>query len=380
MLEQISSGYRWGSRWRGTLSPRSTPGASWRSVLALIAVSALAACGSGGGGDTATGEVGAVNTPPEAVTGLVATVGNSPTVTLTWAPSRGADGYVIYWSEDRGVTPTTGKAIAEASSPFVHDGLSAGRQYHYIVTAINNAGASAPSAEVSALLPPGAPTGVTALSGDSSNTVSWQAVPQAERYRVYWSTQPGVSKTNGAALDTAAGPMLHGALQNGTPYYYVVTAVGAGGEGPASAQVSATPRVPVAGAPRDLTVQASPDTARSILLSWLVPTIPANSADIIGYRIYRSTQPGVAANLAAATRIDGSTQTSLVDAVPIGGITYYYVVTALTAAGESAPSAEASTTSGDDSADGGGSGGGSGGGGSFDCGEPVQCWQESTAG
>jgi len=380
MLEQTSSGYPRGLRWCGARSPRTPSGASWRSALALIAVSTLVACGSGGsGGDAPSSEVGAVKTPPEAVTGLVAAVGNSPTVTLTWAPSRGADGYVIYWSEDRGVTPTTGKAIAEASSPFVHDGLSAGRQYHYIVTAINNAGASAPSAEVSALLPPGAPTGVTALSGDSSNTVSWQAVPQAERYRVYWSTQPGVSKTTSTVVDLTAGPLLHAGLQNGTPYYYVVTAVGAGGEGPVSAQVSATPRIPVPGAPRDLTAQASPDNARSILLSWLVPTIPANSTDIIGYRIYRSTQPDIVSNLAAATRIDGSTQTSLIDAVPIGGITYYYIVTALTAAGESAPSAEVSTTSGDDSSDGGGSGGGSGGGGSFDCGEPVLCWKDSTA-
>jgi uncharacterized membrane protein len=90
-------------------------------------------------------------------------------------------------------------------------------------------------------------------------------------------------------------------------------------------------------------------------------------------------QPDIAANLGAATRIDGSTQTALTDSVPIGGITYYNIVTALTAAGESAPSAEVSTTSTDDSGgSGGGAGGGSGGGGLFDCGEPVACWQDST--
>ena len=382
MLEHTSSGYRRGARWRIGASSRCAPRTSWRSALALMSVSVLVACGSGGGSgssDAPTGEVGAVKTPPEAVAGLVAKAGNSPTVTLTWAPSKGADGYIIYWSETRGVTPATGQAIQEVTSPFVHEGLSAGKPYHYVVTAVNSAGVSPPSAEVSALLPPGAPAGVTALPGDSSNTVSWQAVPQAERYRVYWSTQPGVSKATSTVVDLTAGPLLHAGLQNGTPYYYVVTAVGAGGEGPVSAQVSATPRIPVPGAPRDLTAQASPDNARSILLSWLVPTIPANSADIIGYRIYRSTQPDIVSNLAAATRIDGSTQTSLIDAVPIGGITYYYIVTALTAAGESAPSAEVSTTSGDDSSDGGGSGGGSGGGGSFDCGEPVLCWKDSTA-
>ena len=145
-----------------------------------------------------------------------------------------------------------------------------------------------------------------------------------------------------------------------------------------SQQVSASPRVPIAGAPRDLTAQASADTARSIALSWQAPTIPANIADITGYRVYRSVQPDIAANLAAATRIDGSAQTSMTDAVPIGGITYYYIVTAVTAAGESAPSAEVSATPTDDSGDSGGSGGGSGGGGSFNCGEPIACWQDST--
>ncbi len=350
---------------------------AWRSALAAMALGALVGCGSSGSDSSATSQTNALATPPEAVSGLTATAGNSPSVTLNWLPSRGADSYAVYWSETQGVTPATATAIKETSSPFVHSGLSGGKRYHYIVTAINSAGESAPSAEVSALLPPGAPASVAALPGDSTNTVSWQAVPHAERYRVYWSTQPGVSKTSGTPVESSAAPLFHTALQNGTAYYYVVTAIGAGGEGPPSQVVSATPRVAVPGAPRDLTAQATVDTPRSITLSWLVPSIPVNSADVSGYRIYRSIQPDIASNFTAATRIDGSTQTGLVDSVPIGGITYYYVVTALTAAGESAPSAEVSTTASDGSEDSGGSGGGSGGGGSFNCGEPIACWQDS---
>jgi fibronectin type 3 domain-containing protein len=324
-----------------------------------------------------TPQTNAIATPPAPVAGLVATVGNSPTVTLSWLPSSGADSYIVYWSESQGVMPAAAVAIKDTASPLLHDGLNPGKRYHYVVTAVNAAGESAPSAEVSALLPPGAPESVTALSGDAMNTVSWQAVPQAERYRVYWSTQANVGKTNGTPLESVGSPWLHTGLQNGTPYYYAVTALGPGGEGPVSRVVSATPRVPVPGAPRDLTAQASADTVRSVALAWLAPTIPVNASDILGYRIYRSIEPGIAANLGAATRIEGTSQTSLVDAVPIGGISYYYVVTALTAAGESAPSAEVSTTSSDDSEDSGGSGGSGGGGGYFDCGEPVACWQDS---
>ena len=378
MLHPTSSALD-GSRPRRVPPAASPSRAPWRTALAMLALGTLAGCGSSGGGGTGTEpDNAALATPPAAVSGLVATVGNSPSITLTWTPSAGADGYIVYWSESRGVTPSTAKVIREASSPFLHDGLPAGKPYHYIVTAVNAAGESAPSAEVSALLPPGAPTSVTALPGDSINTVSWQAVPQAEQYRIYWSTQPNVNKSNGSRVDAATNPLVHTGLQNGSTYYYVVTAVGAGGEGPVSQQVSASPRVPVPGAPRDLTAQASSDTERSIALSWQAPNIPANSADIMGYRVYRSVQPDIAANLSAATRIDGSTQTTLADSVPIGGITYYYIVTALTAAGESAPSAEVSTTSTSGSGDSDGSGGGSGGGGSFDCGEPVACWQDST--
>jgi len=358
-------------------TPSRTPGR--HLALSLFTLTALAGCGSGGGGGTGTDpDNAAVATPPEAVSGLVAKVGNSPSVTLTWPPSTRADGYILYWSQSPGVMPSSAKAVREAASPFLHTGLTAGKPYHYIVTAINAAGESAPSAEVSALLPPGAPAAVTALPGDSVNTVSWQAVPQAERYRVYWSSQPGVDKASGTPVDAMASPLVHPGLQNGSTYYYVVTAVGPGGEGPVSQQVSASPRVPIAGAPRDFTAQASVDTSRSIALSWQAPTIPANITDITGYRVYRSVQPDIVANLSAATRINGSTQTSMTDSVPIGGITYYYVVTALTAAGESAPSAEVSTTPADDSSDGGGSGGGSAGGGSFNCGEPVACWRDST--
>lgn len=348
-----------------------------RAAIAVAALGALLGCGSGGGGSASPAQA-SLSAPPAAVTGLVATVGNSPTVTLSWNPSAGADSYVIYWSESQGVTPTNGAAIREAQTPHLQDGLTAGKRYHYVVTAVNAAGESAPSAEVSAVLTPASPTGVSALSGDSSNTVSWQSVPHAERYRVYWSTQAGVGKSNGTMLEANASPLTHLGLQNGTPYYYVVTAIGAGGEGPVSQQVSATPRVPVPGAPRDLTVQLSPDTARTMVLAWLAPAIPANSADILRYRIYRSTQPEIASNPAAATLIEASTQTSYTDPVPLGGVTYYYVVTAITVAGESAPSAEVSATASSDSGDGGGSGSGTGGGGSFDCGEPVACWQDTT--
>jgi hypothetical protein len=88
---------------------------------------------------------------------------------------------------------------------------------------------------------PGAPQGVTATGGDESVTVEWAAAPGAISYNVYWSTAPGVTPASGAAIPGATSPYLHTGRTNGIPCYYVVTAVGPGGESAPSSEVSATP-------------------------------------------------------------------------------------------------------------------------------------------
>jgi kexin len=61
-------------------------------------------------------------------------------------------------------------------------------------------------------------------------------------YNVYWSTTAGVNETNGTKIAFVKNPWAHTGLPNdGTAYYYVVTAVNINGESVVSAQVSATP-------------------------------------------------------------------------------------------------------------------------------------------
>ncbi len=91
--------------------------------------------------------------------------------------------------------------------------------------------------------PPAAPIGVSAAPRDANNLIAWTAVGGAASYNVYWSINPGVTKANGTKIVFANNPWAHTALANGTPIYYVITAVGAGGESVASAQVTATPVV-----------------------------------------------------------------------------------------------------------------------------------------
>lgn len=88
---------------------------------------------------------------------------------------------------------------------------------------------------------PIAPTGVSTTARDGNNLIAWSGVQGAASYNIYWSTTTGVNKTNGTKIAAANNPQAHTGLANGTPYYYVVTAVSAGGESAESAQASATP-------------------------------------------------------------------------------------------------------------------------------------------
>jgi subtilisin family serine protease len=98
--------------------------------------------------------------------------------------------------------------------------------------------------------PPGAPTGLAASGGNAQVTLAWNAntEPDLAGYNVYRSTTSGgpYAKINGALVGTNA--YLDTGVTNGTPYYYVVTAVDtAAQESGYSNQASATPQAPPAG-------------------------------------------------------------------------------------------------------------------------------------
>jgi hypothetical protein len=97
--------------------------------------------------------------------------------------------------------------------------------------------------------PPGSPTGLSALSGDSQVSLSWSAPgfdggSAITNYRVYRGTTPA-GETFLANAGTATGYTDTSAV-NGTTYYYEVSAENGNGEGPRSNEATATPAVLVA--------------------------------------------------------------------------------------------------------------------------------------
>jgi hypothetical protein len=93
---------------------------------------------------------------------------------------------------------------------------------------------------------PAAPSGLSATSQDGAIDLEWNAVSEADTYRVYRSTNSGVD-ASGSPLSTDIGSTdyVDESAENGTKYYYVVTAVATEGgdsaESDPSNEVEKTP-------------------------------------------------------------------------------------------------------------------------------------------
>jgi|GEM_PF-2419101 len=219
----------------------------------------LIVAGCSGGGDGSTGDGGSLGngTATTAPTGVVATAGDGQ-ATISWDTVSGATSYNLYMASVSGMTKSNYGFLADGmkhesvTSPFTHIGLTNGKTYYFVVTAVNANGESSESSEVSATpvlsgTAPPAPTGVVVTPSDGQVTISWNPVSDATSYNLYMASVSGVNKNNynsltdGMIHEAVTSPFTHTGLTNGKTYYFVVTAVNTHGESVESAQVSAMP-------------------------------------------------------------------------------------------------------------------------------------------
>jgi fibronectin type 3 domain-containing protein len=109
----------------------------------------VVAFNSAGTGPGATVSVQTSITAPATPSGLTATPGDQ-SITLSWSASSGATGYNVYRGTTAGGESMTPLAAGITTTRFVDTGADAGTTYFYVVTAMNGAGPSSPSSEVSA--------------------------------------------------------------------------------------------------------------------------------------------------------------------------------------------------------------------------------------
>lgn len=136
----------------------------------------------------------------------------------------------------------------------------------------------------------GVPRQLKATSGDAQVLVTWEAVNGATGYHLYWATSAGVTPATGTKIANVTSPYTHANLSNGTSYYYVVTAVLAGGESLPSSISSATP-------------QASTPGQGSVVFSFAPP---ARNVAPDYYFYPDGFQPGLSKLILSLRKADGS--------------------------------------------------------------------------
>ena len=275
--------------------------------------------------------------PPAAPAGLTATAGNSQ-VTLSWISATGATSYNVYYATATGVTvASTTKATGLTATTYSATGLVNGTPYFFIVTAVSGAGESVISSQATATPlppPPAAPAAITATPGNAQAALSWTASTGATSYNLYYSLSAGVTTATGTKVGNLTGTTYtQTGLTNGSTYFYIVTAVGLGGESLPSVQTSAKPTAPVAAAPGALT--ASPGNAQASL-AWTA------SSGAVNYNIYYGTSSAL--SIATGTKVGSLSGPPYTITGLTNGTLYYFLVTAVNTGGESPASVIASAT------------------------------------
>ena len=176
---------------------------------------------------------------------------------------------------------------------------------------------------------PGVPTGLLATASSGQVSLSWNASFGAASYNVKRSTVSGGPYAT-ISTGSASTFFVDNLVSNGTPYFYVVSAVNSVGESGNSFEVRALPQVSSAppNAPTQLRVSSG---SRQLLLRWA----QSGSSGVVSTKIYRSTR-GASGFINVATVRAATTYT---DSSVRAGVIYTYYVRAVNGSGiQSSPS------------------------------------------
>ena len=298
----------------------TSAGTSWMDLNAANGVSYnywVVAVGTSFEGEASASDVGYLHlASPEGVT--ASNGGFADRVKIAWNAVAGASHYRVYRSASASgsKTPVSGwQTMLNYSDTTAEPGVT---YWYFVVAAADNEGrnASGYSAGAAGSLKIGAPTGVYATDGTSATgvSVSWNATPGAEGYKVYRGTSnnPDAAEVVSSVPfvsfdDTTAAP--------GTLYFYWVTATNAVSESAKSAVETGFRSIP---APTGVTATTTSGAA-AVTVSW------QPVAGAVYYRVYRGTRTGSD----YAVEIDTTTETTYADESGAANRTYYYSVKAV---------------------------------------------------
>lgn len=159
---------------------------------------------------------------------------------LQWNVDETADGYSIWWSNSPIVDMDSEHSFHVTGTSFSHTNLNYNTEYWYVVRAYNTYGGNSRyiyGGRTGSMPIPSAPRLSVRQSGGKI-ILSWTAA--GDRYNIYYSTQPGVTKAlyEQSMLGITGTTIIPEALSPGKSYYFVVAAENSYGEGPISNEVS----------------------------------------------------------------------------------------------------------------------------------------------
>src|SRR5262249_23681754 len=141
-------------------------------------------------GSSALSTQASATTVPPAPTGVTATAASTTQINVTWTATPGATSYTVQRATVSGGPYTT--VGSPTTTSFGDTGLSAGTPLFFGVRAVNAAGSSASSSQVSAITLPASPTGVVATTASATQiNLTWNAVAGAASYTVQRATVSG---------------------------------------------------------------------------------------------------------------------------------------------------------------------------------------------
>ena len=255
--------------------------------------------------------------------------------------------------------PSTWTDVASSSATtteFKLTGVTAGDCMYVEVRAKSSSGSGASSraekieirsaAATVAYNRPAAPHGLTAAAGDTSATLTWDN-PQNSRitgyeYRYKTGTNDYPTSGTGAwtavtSSDASTVAATVSSLTNGVVHTFQLRAKDAGGNGTASAEVTATPTAPAA-APGQVTGLTAATGDRKVQLSW---TAPASSV-VTKYQYQQKT--GSSGTYGGWTDVPGLTVTSFTLTDLTNATAYSFKVRAVNSTGDGAESSEVTAT------------------------------------
>jgi len=185
------------------------------------------------------------NPPPAPPSGLTVYLSNRIAY-LHWEPSVGATAYRVKRSTTKGgpytpITNVSGTSCIDLTLP--RNTLFTWR-YYYVISAINANGESTDSPEMEVIMPPSAPTRVTASLDLWRAKLWWDFPGGADTYVVK------KSELSGGPYTVVATNLVHNTFVDPEQmdgkkfYFYVISAINTGGESPDSAEVVINPPYP----------------------------------------------------------------------------------------------------------------------------------------